>query len=204
MEERPMAIAETDRSGASVHGLSEGDVLQVTGLKKYFPIEKGLLKRVAGYVRAVDNVTFSVRKGEILGLVGESGCGKTTTARMIVRALRPTEGSITIRTPDGVFDAGSLQGPELKAVRRYVQMIFQDPYGSLNPRMRVHEILCEPLLNFGYPRNEMDDLVDEFMSLVGLDPRYRNRYPHAFSGGQRQRIGIARALILRPSLVIAD
>ncbi|TVR52385.1 MAG: ATP-binding cassette domain-containing protein [Spirochaetaceae bacterium] len=184
--------------------LAEDRVLEVSHLKKYFPIEKGLLKRVAGYVRAVDDVSFYVKKGEILGLVGESGCGKTTTARMIVRALKPTDGSITIRTPDGVFETADIHGEELKQVRRYVQMVFQDPYASLNPRMRVHEILSEPLINFGYARNEMKDLVDEFLTLVGLDPKYRNRYPHAFSGGQRQRIGIARALILRPSLVIAD
>ena len=200
-----MANADTVRAAAnSDAGLADNHVLEVKNLKKHFPIEKGFTRRVVGHVRAVDDVSFFLKKGEILGLVGESGCGKTTTARLILRALKPTSGSIEVRTPDGVFETADLTGPELKAVRRYVQMIFQDPYASLNPRMRVHEILSEPLLNFGYPRNEMADLVDEFLTLVGLDPRYRNRYPHAFSGGQRQRIGIARALILRPSIVIAD
>ncbi len=184
--------------------LAEDHVLELSHVKKYFPIHKGFFRRASGYVRAVDDVTFHVRKGEILGLVGESGCGKTTTARMIVRALRPTEGSIFARTPNGIVDIANVSGDELKQARRYIQMVFQDPYASLNPRMRVHEILSEPLINFGFPRGEMKDLVDEFLSLVGLDPRYRNRYPHAFSGGQRQRIGIARALILRPSIVVAD
>ena len=201
-------MATVDTRDATVeHGVPEmanDRALELSHVKKYFPITKGFFRKASGYVRAVDGVSFHVKKGEILGLVGESGCGKTTTARMIVRALRPTEGSILARTPDGVFDIADLSGSDLKQARRHIQMVFQDPYASLNPRMRVHEILSEPLINFGFPHGEMKDQVDEFLTLVGLDPRYRNRYPHAFSGGQRQRIGIARALILHPSIVIAD
>lgn len=180
------------------------NVIEVENLKKYFPIRRGLLRREVGYVRAVDGVSFNVRKGETLGLVGESGCGKTTTARMILRAIDPTEGSIRFRMPDGVVDLAKLERHELKHIRKYIQMIFQDPYSSLNPRLPVLDIVAEPLYAHGVSRKDAESRVMELLEVVGLDPRYVRRYPHAFSGGQRQRIGIARALALNPSVVVAD
>ena len=157
-------------------------------------------------MKAVDGVTFEVRHGETLGLVGESGCGKTTTGRTILRAIEPTGGEILYHTADGsVVDIVELDRVELREMRKHMQMIFQDPYSSLNPRMTVKEIISEPLVcyNIGSAQ-EREDRVAELLKVVGLDPRYMVRYPHAFSGGQRQRIGIARALALNPELVIAD
>jgi len=184
---------------------ADGAILEVRDLRKYFPIEKGFLRRAVGHVRAVDDVTFAMRRGEVLGLVGESGCGKTTTARLILRAIAPTAGEILFRRPDGrQTDLATLRTGELKEVRRHVQMIFQDPYASLNPRRTVQQIIAEPLVNYRFDRVEIPDRVEAILTLVGLDPRARNRYPHAFSGGQRQRIGIARALVLNPSLVVCD
>jgi peptide/nickel transport system ATP-binding protein len=180
-------------------------ILEVRRLKKYFPMEKGFLRRVVGHVRAVDDVSFSIRAGETMGLVGESGCGKTTAARVILRALEPTEGSVLFRTGGGeTVDLAALHKKELKAVRRHMQMIFQDPYSSLNPRMPILDLVAEPLRAHGWGRRQCEDRVAELLDFVGLDPQYMRRYPHAFSGGQRQRIGIARALALSPSLVIAD
>ena len=180
-------------------------ILEVKGLKKYFPIEKGFLRRVVGYVRAVDDVSFSILTGETMGLVGESGCGKTTVARAILRALEPTGGSILFRMGDGrVVDMATLDRDRMKSVRCNIQMIFQDPYASLNPRMPVLDLVAEPLKAHGWKRKRYEERVAELLNLVGLDPRYMRRYPHAFSGGQRQRIGIARALALSPSLVVAD
>ena len=180
-------------------------ILEVRRLRKHFPIERGFLRRVVGHVRAVDDVSFSIRAGETLGLVGESGCGKTTAARVILRALDPTDGSIHFRTGDGeLVDMATLGRKELKAVRRHMQMIFQDPYSSLNPRMPVIDLVAEPLKAHGWPRKRYEERVAELLDLVGLDPRFMRRYPHAFSGGQRQRIGVARALALSPSLVVAD
>jgi peptide/nickel transport system ATP-binding protein len=179
-------------------------VCRVEGLRKYFPIEKGFLRRVVGYVRAVDDVSFTVRRGENLGLVGESGCGKTTTARMIARALLPTQGRIEITTPSGVVDMGALRGRALREQRRHVQMVFQDPFGSLDPRMTVLDIISEPLSAYGMSRRECRERVAELLDLVGLNPDYMGRYPHAFSGGQRQRIGFARACALDPVLLVAD
>ncbi len=182
-------------------------LLEVKHLKKYFPIRKGLLRKVVGQVRAVDDVSFYINEGETLGLVGESGCGKTTTARCILRALDPTDGQILFRTQAGqVVDIARLSDREMRPLRREMQMIFQDPFASLNPRMNLLDIVGEPLLVIGgiKSRQERAERVAELLRLVGLRPEYMQRFPHAFSGGQRQRIGIARALALNPRLVVAD
>jgi peptide/nickel transport system ATP-binding protein len=183
-------------------------LLDVKNLRKFFPIQKGFLRRTVGYVRAVDDVTFYVKKGETLSLVGESGCGKTTTARCVVRAIKPTGGQILFRNSDsggGVVDLAPIAKSKLKPLRHQMQMIFQDPYSSLNPRMTLFDIVGEPLLVNGMKsRQERMDRVAAMLKLVGLRPEYMRRFPHAFSGGERQRIGIARALALNPSLVVAD
>jgi oligopeptide/dipeptide ABC transporter ATP-binding protein len=185
---------------------SAGPLLEVKQLKKFFPIRKGFRQKVVGNIRAVDDVSFSVNEGEILGLVGESGCGKTTTARCILRAIAPTGGEILFRTADGrIVDLAALERRELRALRPEMQMIFQDPYGSLNPRMTLADIVGEPLLVNGMKdRRQRMDRVAELLWLVGMRPEYMRRFPHAFSGGQRQRIGIARALSLNPRLIVAD
>ena len=181
-------------------------LLEVRGLSKFFPIRRGFLQREMGQVRAVDNLSFYVNKGETLSLVGESGCGKTTTARCILRGLSPSAGQILFRTGDGtVVDVAAMPKAELRPLRRQMQMIFQDPYSSLNPRRSLLDIVAEPLVaNRIGTRQEQLDRVTELLRLVGLRSEYVRRYPHAFSGGQRQRIGIARALALNPSLVVAD
>ena len=180
-------------------------LLEVRGLKKHFPIRKGLLRRVVGQVRAVDGVSFSIRKGETLALVGESGCGKTTVSRCILRALAPSEGEINFSIGGRTVDLAKLTRATLRPLRRHMQMVFQDPYSSLNPRMVVGDIIGEPLLINGMSdRAERRKRVLELMELVQLPAAYINRFPHAFSGGQRQRIGIARALALNPELIVAD
>ena len=181
-------------------------ILEVKDLRKYFPIRQGLLRRVVGYVRAVDDVSFVIARGETLALVGESGCGKTTTSRCILRALQPTKGQIRFRTSKGkTVDVARLRKSELRPLRREMQMIFQDPYSSLNPRMTIFDIIGEPLLVNGMrSAAERRERIEELLKLVSLPPEYMNRYPHAFSGGQRQRIGIARALALNPALIVAD
>jgi peptide/nickel transport system ATP-binding protein len=181
-------------------------LLEVNNLKKYFPIRKGFLRKTVGYVRAVDDVSFYVNEGETLGLVGESGCGKTTTARCILRAIDPTAGQIHFQTQDSrQVDIAALSRAEMRPLRREIQMIFQDPFASLNPRMTLLDIVGEPLLVNGVAnRRERTERVAEILGLVGLRPEYMRRYPHAFSGGQRQRIVIARALALHPRLVVAD
>ncbi len=181
-------------------------LLEVKNLQKYFPIKKGFFKRVVGHVRAVDDVSFFINEGETLGLVGESGCGKTTTARCILRALKPTGGQILFRTGAGqVVDVAALASDEIRPLRREMQMIFQDPFASLNPRMNLLDIVGEPLLVNGMKdRQERTGRVAELLRLVGLRSEYMRRFPHAFSGGQRQRIVIARALALHPRLVVAD
>lgn len=185
--------------------MPEETILQVTNLKKHFPMESGFLRRrVVGHVRAVDGVSFSINRGKTLGLVGESGCGKTTVARVILRALDPTEGEILFSSKDGVVDMARLDADGLKRARADIQMVFQDPYSSLNPRMPVNDIIAEPLKAHGYEKNERDERVKELLELVGLRPEYSRRFPHSFSGGQRQRIGIARSLALNPSMVVAD
>ena len=181
-------------------------VLEVRGLRKHFPIRGGLFGRRAGTVRAVDDVSFSIARGETLSLVGESGCGKTTTSRCILRAIEPTAGEIRFRVETGQeIDVAHLNRKGLAPLRRQMQMIFQDPFSSLNPRMTVAEIIGEPLLVNGMTDSRArNDRVAELLNLVHLPPAYLNRFPHAFSGGQRQRIGIARALALNPSLIVAD
>jgi peptide/nickel transport system ATP-binding protein len=180
-------------------------LLDVKGLKKYFPIRRGLLQKTVGLVKAVDDVTFFLRKGETLSLVGESGCGKTTTSRCILRAITPTAGQVLLAENGGMVDVTKLPKNQLRLLRRQMQMVFQDPFASLNPRMTLLDIVGEPLFVHGVGSlRERTDRVVELLQLVGLRPEYMRRYPHAFSGGQRQRIGIARALALNPRLVVAD
>jgi oligopeptide/dipeptide ABC transporter ATP-binding protein len=180
-------------------------VLEVEGLFKEFPIRSGLLQRETGRVRAVQDVSFSIGRGETLALVGESGCGKTTVSRCILRALPLTKGEIRFSPEPGKsIDMAPLSRRALRPLRRHIQMIFQDPYASLNPRMMVGDIIAEPLLVNGMPAAQRSARVRELLDLVGLPAAARTRFPHAFSGGQRQRIGIARALALDPTLVVAD
>lgn len=193
------------------HGMSSElpmakPLLEVKNLSKFFPIRKGFLRTVVGHVRAVDDVSFTIRKGETLSLVGESGCGKTTTSRCILRALNPTAGEINFHSDDTqILNVAKLSKGQLRPLRRQMQMIFQDPYSSLNPRMTILDIVSEPLLVNGMrDRDERRDRVKQLLELVQLPEQYLNRYPHAFSGGQRQRIGIARALALNPALIVAD
>jgi oligopeptide/dipeptide ABC transporter ATP-binding protein len=180
-------------------------ILKVRNLKKYFPIQKGLLRRIVGHVKSVDGVDFDVERGETLGLAGESGCGKTTTIRTILRAHPPTDGQVTYNNGGQNIDLFALSNEELKPLRAELQYVFQDPFGSLDPRMTVRDIVAEPLQihNLATGR-ELSERVADLMQRVGLNPAHLNRYPHAFSGGQRQRIGIARALALRPKLIMLD
>ncbi|KAA3661061.1 MAG: ATP-binding cassette domain-containing protein [Chloroflexi bacterium] len=186
---------------------NESVLLDIKNLKKYFPIKKGFLKRTVGHVRAVDDVSFFINKGETLGLVGESGCGKTTASRTILRAIDPTSGQILYRTADGeVVDLAHKLESQIRPLRREMQMIFQDPFASLNPRMNLLDLVGEPLLVIDKMKSRAARMerVAELLSLVGLRPEYMQRFPHAFSGGQRQRIVIARALALNPRFVVAD
>ncbi|MEU5811093.1 dipeptide ABC transporter ATP-binding protein [Streptomyces sp. NPDC047718] len=178
-------------------------VLQVRDLVKHYPLTRGILfKKQVGAVKAVDGVSFGLARGETLGIVGESGCGKSTVARMLVNLERPTAGAITYKGED----ITKLSGRALKAVRRNIQMVFQDPYTSLNPRMTVGDIIGEPyeIHPEAAPKGDRRRRVQELLDVVGLNPEYINRYPHQFSGGQRQRIGIARGLALRPEVIVAD
>ncbi|NRS48635.1 ATP-binding cassette domain-containing protein [Brevibacillus sp. HB2.2] len=179
----------------------ENNLLEVRRLKKYYPITGGLLGRTIGQVKAVDDVSFSIQKGETFGLVGESGSGKSTTGRTILRLLEKTEGEVRFQG----IDVHALNRQELRALRPRMQYIFQDPYSSLNPRVRIGEALGEALLDHGLlPQAEVRERVLEVMDLCGLAPYHVDRYPHEFSGGQRQRIGIARAIMMKPDFIVAD
>ncbi|MCE2441276.1 MAG: ATP-binding cassette domain-containing protein [Candidatus Latescibacteria bacterium] len=186
-------------------GQNRSVLLDVKNLRKYFPITEGFMKRVVGQVKAVDGVSFAVKKQETLGLIGESGCGKTTVGRSILRAIEPTAGEVLFEDGGTMVDVCRLSRRELRTFRKHMQMVFQDPYSSLNPRMTVFDIVAEPLVVNRITRGaELEDRVAELLRVVGLDPQFMRRYPHAFSGGQRQRIGVARALALNPRLIIGD
>jgi oligopeptide/dipeptide ABC transporter ATP-binding protein len=176
-------------------------LLEVNGLKKYFPVRSGLFSRVSAWVKAVDDVSFHLRQGETLGLVGESGCGKTTVGRSILRLMEPTAGEVTFEGRDVL----ALSPKELRQARRRMQLIFQDPYSSLNPRMTIGSIVSEPLKIHNIAKGKaLQDQVDQLFMRVGLRPENQSRYPHEFSGGQRQRVGIARALALNPEFIVCD
>ena len=180
-------------------------ILSVWKLKKYFPITKGIFSKQSGSVRAVDDISFDVYRGQSFGLVGESGCGKTTLGRCILRAIEPTSGKVVYSINGQTIDFTGLEAKALKDMRRHVQLIFQDPYSSLNARMIIKDIIAEPLVvNKTCPKSEIENRVGELLKKVGLLPEYMYKYPHAFSGGQRQRVGIARALALNPNFVVCD
>lgn len=181
--------------------MAEETILKVENLKKYFPIKAGVVQKTVGYVKAVDDISFEIKKGETLGLVGESGCGKSTTGRTILRLLEKTDGNVIFKGTD----LHSLNKKQLRSLRPEMQIIFQDPYSSLNPRITVGEIIGEALLEHNLAtKAEVTDKVLQVMEVCGLAPYHIRRYPHEFSGGQRQRIGIARALILNPEFIVAD
>lgn len=187
--------------------LPEQPLLSVRDLSKRFAVRsKGWWRQATAYISAVDGVSFDLMPGESLGIVGESGSGKTTVARCVMRAIEPSAGEVRFRLPEGrIVDLARVSAGELKRIRPHLQMVFQDPYSSLNPRMTVRDIVAEPLVVHGLARGtDIDDRVAAVLARVGLKPEHRLRYPHAFSGGQRQRIGIARALIMRPSLIVFD
>jgi oligopeptide transport system ATP-binding protein len=182
-------------------------LLQVVDLKKHFPITQGIVfQREVGSVKAVDGISFDVRRGETLGLVGESGCGKSTTGRVILQLHRATSGQVFFTAADGeTHELTATKGEQLRRMRRKMQMIFQDPYASLNPRMTVGDIVGEPLIIHGVARGkEVEERVEQLLQVVGLNPLFSIRYPHEFSGGQRQRIGVARALALQPEFIVCD
>ncbi|MCB9897214.1 MAG: ATP-binding cassette domain-containing protein [Planctomycetes bacterium] len=185
---------------------AKAPLLSVRGLRKHFPVRKGVFSTVVGHVKAVDDVSFDVGEGETLGLVGESGCGKTTAGRSILRLIEPTAGEVTFAGETVYAPGVRPSSRDMRAMRRHMQIIFQDPYASLNPRMSVADIVGEGLKVHGLVsgRRELEDRVEELLVRVRLDPSYVNRYPHEFSGGQRQRIGIARALSLRPRFIVCD
>ncbi len=192
---------QTQTNGSASNG--DGPLLEVNNLKMYFPVTSGILfQRQVAEVKAVDNVTFSINKGETLGLVGESGCGKTTTGRAILQLYKPTDGEVKF---EGKV-LNNLNSGDMRDMRRKMQIIFQDPYGSLNPRMTCGDIVGEPLIvhKLVNGKNELRDRVTELLQVVGLNPYMADRYPHEFSGGQRQRIGIARALAVNPSFIVCD
>jgi peptide/nickel transport system ATP-binding protein len=183
-----------------------GNLVEVNNLKKYFDITRGIFSKTLGTTKAVDDVSFHIKRGETLGLVGESGCGKTTIGRCLVRAYPITDGEIIYKGRNkDVVDLAKLNNRELQPYRQDMRMIFQDPYSSINPRMTIFEVVSEVLrVNKLFPRDEMKDMVGNMLRRVGLRPEYMQRYPHAFSGGERQRIVIARALITNPSLIVCD
>ncbi len=193
--------AAADPAVADLAPSTNNDLVVVRSLKKYFPIRRGVFQRVVGHVQAVDGVTFSVKRGETLGLVGESGCGKSTTGKAILQLDRPTSGEVWLDGEDLV----KVKGEKLRLIRRKMQIIFQDPFASLNPRMNVGQIVGEPLEVHGVAKGkDKEARVKELLKVVGLNPQFVTRFPHEFSGGQRQRIGIARALALKPSFIVCD
>ena len=187
-------------------GETANNILEIRNLKMYFPIYRGILQRVVGHVKAVDGVSLDLREREVLGLVGESGCGKTTVGRTILRLYDPTSGEIRYKRLSGEWvDVAKISLKEMKPLRREMRMIFQDPFSSLNPRLTVKDLISEPLEIHGVARGKKaEERVAELMKSVGLNPAYMRRYPHEFSGGQRQRIGLARTLSLNPRLIVAD
>lgn len=184
--------------------MAEDNVLEVRDLRKLYPIIRGITRRKVGDIRAVDGVSFSIAPHGTLGLVGESGCGKSTVAKCIMRAVDFEGGSVKLRVEDGLIDISKMPEGELRPLRRHFQMVFQDPYRSINPRILVRNVICEPLKAFGYSTAEQRSMLDEILFQVGLQPDMADRYPHAFSGGQRQRIAIARAIALKPRLLVLD
>ena len=200
----PSAAAAGTNGSVGSHATGQ-PLLEIKDLKKYFPVQKGFLKRTVGFVKAVDGVNLSVNAGETVGIVGESGSGKTTLGRTLLRLYEPTLGEVNLRVDGEMINVTQLNGPDLRKLRRNAQMIFQDPYASLNPRMTVLETVGEPLFVNGIASGrEMEARVAEVIEQVGLRKEHLRRYPHSFSGGQRQRIGIARALVVRPRLIVAD
>ncbi len=200
-------MIEATATTTSTPPATDRDLLVVKDLRKYYPITKGFFRRFAGYVKAVDGVSFSIPEGKTLGLVGESGCGKTTTGRLILRAFDPTAGEILFKDKQqGWVDIPALDKGDMRKLRRNIQMIFQDPYASLNPRMTINNIVAEPLVihGLGDSKHGRRAVVEDLLRTVGLNPEHGNRYPHEFSGGQRQRIGVARALALEPRLLVLD
>jgi len=188
------------------NGLNQNNILlDVIGLKKCFPVTKGVFKKVVTQIKAVDNISFHIYKGETLGLVGESGCGKTTTGRTVFRLIEPTDGKVFFNLNGKMIDFAAIEQNQLKPYRRQMAIIFQDPYSSLNPRLTIRDIIGDPLIVHNVCKSrDLDRKVRDLLALVGLQASYINRYPHEFSGGQRQRISIARALALNPKFIIAD
>lgn len=205
-EKQPHSTRPSPPARAQADTRTGTKLMRVRDLGKSFPIQAGFLRRTVGYVKAVDGVTFTLAEGETFGLVGESGCGKTTTGRCVLRAIEPSRGEILFNDREmGWVDVAQLDHQALRRFRRHTQMVFQDPYSALNPRMTLLDIIGEPLLNNGVRSVQARmDRVAELLAMVGLRPEYIHRYPHAFSGGQRQRIGIARALALHPQFVVCD
>ena len=205
MAATPAPTSNTTDASAEA-GAVQAPLLQVRNLKMHFPIRKGFLKRVVGHVKAVDDVSFSVARGTVFGLVGESGCGKSTTGRCVIRLLKATAGEIVYAMPDDdPVHIEALDPESLRMLRRHIQIVFQDPYASLNPRLTLKQIVGEPLvINNISQGQDLQDRVAELLRRVGLSPEHMNRYPHAFSGGQRQRISLARALALNPRFIVAD
>ena len=185
--------------------MPNGNLLQVIGLKKYFPVHKGILKKIVGHIKAIDGISFDIKEGETVGLVGESGSGKTTTGRSIIRLHPVTEGEILFRMDGQMRNVHQLSKPEVKNFRRQMQMVFQNPFASLDPRMSIKHILLEPLVTHRLgSRQDQLGKIEELISVVGLSTSHLDRYPHELSGGQRQRVGIARSLALNPKLIICD
>jgi len=187
------------------NSMNENILLDVKDLSKFFPVTRGFFNKAYGYIKAVNNISFQINKGQTLGLAGESGCGKTTAGKVIIRLLEPTSGRIMFHLDNKIVDMGNVDKKNLKSLRKKVAMIFQDPTSSLNPRFSVKEIIADPLIVHKIAKGiKLNEIVTNLIELVGLKASYLKRYPHEFSGGQKQRIGVARALVLEPKLIIAD